>query len=137
MIDIKKLAKETTPSDKAKALVGAEVGFEIAGAELYPATIDEIQACLGVGKGPAKFADTEGTPNALHQYWTEAQRLGTGAFELARMRYDQCGGLSPEQKKARNAALECARKWFTEVLHQSVGGQPMGLHITGKEFKLC
>jgi hypothetical protein len=139
-MNIQEIAKEVEATEAAKTLLGDGVkGFEVSPAVMYPAMVTEVKAALKEGKGPAKFLDTEGTPNPLRMYYDDAKQIGSEAFDLALVPYDSATGLSADDKSKRNAALECARKWFTELLHQSIGGKPMGLRIAAedKQYKLC
>jgi hypothetical protein len=116
-----------------------ENSFEVAAADLYPAAVAEITAALKANKAPAKFLDTEGTPNPMRMYWDDALKIGADAFDLALVPHKDAVAMSDAQKAKRNAALECARKWFTELLHQSIKCQPMNLKITAdteKTFRL-
>jgi hypothetical protein len=134
------LSKFAVSIDPGENFINAKVGFEVEAAKLYPAMVADIKDALNTGKGPDKYLDTNGTPNPLAMYWADAQRLGGNAFDLALVPFDSCAELSAADKAKRNDALECARKWFTELLHQSVNGESMFLHITSdaeKTFKLC
>jgi len=140
MIDLSKLAVKTEPSEAAAALTGAHVGFVVKPSEIYPAMIAEIKAILGDDKlAPDKFLDLKGTPNPLRMYYDEAKSLGADGMDLALVPHAETSDLKASGKIDRNRALECARKWFTELLHQSIGGKPMGLRILAedKAFKLC
>jgi hypothetical protein len=111
--------------------------YAVKPSEIYPAMIEHIKETLVAGKAPAKFLDTEGTPNPLCMYHDEAKRLPAKALDLALVPYAEALGTA--EKSERNAALECARKWFTELLHQALRGAPIGLHILSEDrtFKLC
>ncbi|MBN1567938.1 MAG: hypothetical protein JXA73_08820 [Acidobacteria bacterium] len=118
---------------KRKDDINGVADFEVAGSDLYPTMIKEIKEALASGKAPAKFLDTDGTPNPLRTYWGEAQAIGASNLDLALVPFKEAVSLQTAQKQSRNTALECARKWFTELLHQSVKFQPMRLHITTDE----
>jgi len=134
MIDLTKVVtREERPEHPDR------VFFAVKPSEMYPAMLAHIKETLATGKPPDKYLDTKGTPNPLVMYYDEAKRQSPEAWELAIVPYSQCGSLSADDKRTRNAALECARKWLTELLHRSIGGTPMGLHILAedKKFKLC
>lgn len=86
-------------------------------ADLYPAAIAHIRSRLQTASVP---------DGALRQEWDTALTLPTDAWEAALV--DGSALVGPA-REARAAALECARRWFTEVLHQAIGG-PMQLKIT-------
>lgn len=114
--------------------------FAVRPKQMYPAMIAHIKETLADAKlAPTRVLDLAGTPNPLVMYHDEAKSLRADAFDLALVPAAQAATLSVEQRLARNAALECARKWFTELLHQSNGGKPMGVHILAEDlsFKLC
>jgi hypothetical protein len=113
--------------------------FAIKPTEMYPAMIAHIKEALVEGKGPSRFLDLEGTLNPLCMYWDEAKILGTAGMDLGLVPHAQTVDFDAKDKARRNVALECARKWFTELLHQSIGGKPMGVHILAEDysFKLC
>ena len=125
-------------ADAAAEMVGAHIGFEAKPSEMYPAMIAHIKELLASGKGPAKYLDLEGSQNPLIMYWDEAKKIGAGGMDLALVPYSQAVSMDDVGKKLRNAALECARKWFTELLHQSIGNKAMGLRILAEDraFKL-
>lgn len=90
---------------------------EVDPADLYPATIAHIRGRLATASVP---------DGALKQEWDQALSIPTDAWEAALVDGSALTGSAREQ---RAAALEIARRWFTEVLHQAIGG-PMQLKIT-------
>lgn len=88
------------------------VQAEVDPADLYPATIAHIRDRLATSSIP---------DGALRQEYDAARRVPDAAWDAA---------LSPGAGNPDRAdALEIARRWFTEVLHQAVG-RPMRLRIT-------
>lgn len=83
---------------------------------LYPETVNHILSVLGIGTIPA---------GALRQYYLEAQRLNLSAWDLALTPLEACPAA---QRIDRAQALELARLWFTELLHEAHGG-PVLVHI--------
>lgn len=98
-----------------------EAGYravEVDPADLYPQTIAHIRQRLL----------TESAPDgALRQEWDQALTLPRDAWDLALVAATD--DMPAPDRAARAAALEIARRWFTEVLHQAIGGA-MQLRIT-------
>lgn len=82
---------------------------------MYPATLRVIEYCL----------KTQQIPAGQGQYYAEAQRLPAEAWRWARVHRDQ---VPAEHLPTRAAALDLARRWFIEALHQETGA-PIGVHI--------
>ncbi len=133
MIDISQYVTEEDRPDRSFPT------FAVRPTQMYPAMVSYIAEILKVGPVPDRYLDTKGTPNPVVMYYDEVKALPDDALELALVPYDSAKQLSQEKRQARNAALECARKWFTELLHQSISGKPMGVHILAEDssFRLC
>ena len=86
-------------------------------ADLYPQTIAHIRQRLAANSAP---------DGALKQEWDAALQIPQAAWEVALL---PKGQVNESAHALRAAALEIARRWFTEVLHQAVGG-PVALRIT-------
>lgn len=88
------------------------VQVEVDPADMYPATIAHIRS---------RIASSSVPDGALKQEYDAAKLVPESAWDMA---------LVPDAGNPdRAAALEIARRWFTEVLHQAVGA-PMRLRIT-------
>lgn len=93
--------------------------FAVQPAELYPATLAHIQKVLE-GQRP---------PDPLGMYFDAARRLAPAAWAAAELERAAC---PVDLLAVRAEALEIARLWFTEMLHQAAAG-PIGLHILKDE----
>lgn len=80
----------------------------------------------GPGEGPP--------PNPIFELiLPDAKKLPQAAWEMAlQPMTDETGAflLPGENRMVRAAALECARKLFTELLHQMTGGGPMSIRLS-------
>lgn len=71
----------------------------------------------------------EVTPNPITRiYLPRVRRVPQGAWEMALQPMSE--DLSPENKEARAEALELARLVFTEMLQQTLDGQPLAIRLT-------
>lgn len=98
------------------------VGFVVNPDALYRAAIEHIRQRLDLQARPGGY---------LGQLFDMVQELPDVAFEWALRPLSD--DFTPEEREMRAAVLELARKWFTEVLHQAIGQEPMGLHILKDE----
>lgn len=97
------------------------LGFVVEPGEMYPAAIAHICQRLEVQARPG------GTLTVLYD---QASQLPAEAWEWALRPLAAC----PDGARgARAEALEIARLWFTETLHQAVSQQAIGLHILKDE----
>lgn len=102
-------------------LLGREIPeFEIDPDTMYPATIEEIQLALA-GEGVFPIRDHEVAAKSLPEF----------AWGLALTPRDQVEEW--EKLAIRAKALELARLWFTERIHQAVDHVPMKIHILKSE----
>lgn len=124
---------------KMATAVGEQGGyqvFEIAPADLYPATVGRIQEAIAGGELPAELidhnpADPRIAPaQGAMQYMAEAQAIPNRAWSLADVPRDQITKQADVALRAQ--ALEMARRWFTRALQLAAGG-PIGLHILKDE----
>jgi hypothetical protein len=88
--------------------------------DLYPAALAHVHTALGFDK----------PDGALAQEWDAGQMLPPDIW--ARAARESREDFDDEGLAARAAALEIARRWFTELLHKA-NGQPIGLHIEKDE----
>lgn len=108
-------------------------------AVVYPETVKRILDVLQSGELPQELVDdkapVEIDPRSVaRQYLAEARSMPEKAWEWSLT--DRTEFKDPEQITARAAALELARRWFTQALHVAVGGS-LGVHILKDErFKL-
>lgn len=93
--------------------------FVVEPAQLYPAAIADLIEVVEAGRQPSH--------PALIAPYHRAKALGAGGLRLALVARAQC---PPDDLTIRAEALEVARLWFTEKLHQAIDHAPMGLHIT-------
>jgi hypothetical protein len=97
---------------------GREFHFLVRYEDALPATVAEITRRLQLDLPPT---------GALLQEYATARRLPAEAWEYA---------LRPERKTPaegqapRAVAMNTARRWFTEQLHQEIGGRPMAVRWT-------
>lgn len=86
--------------------------------ELYPAAIAHVR----------RIVEQELLPNhpALEQLYLQAKALPAEAWDLALLDKDN---VEEALYEIRAAALEIARQWATELLHQLIGGGPMAIKI--------
>lgn len=106
--------------------------YAIAPAALYEASIAHLRAALADGRPPRRMVivDDEEIDNALRPIFDEARGIPPHAWDLALAPAD---GLDPADREQRRRALDVARRWFTEWLHQQLDYAPLGLHITKDE----
>lgn len=104
MLDVFAIAKPEARADQDYAW------FAVDPDALYPATLAHVAGALEHPR-PAE---------PLGQLWDRGKKVGAKAFA------DAPAGKPGDP--ARAEALEVARLWFTEMLHQAVG-RPLGLHI--------
>lgn len=97
------------------------LGFVVEPGEMYPATVDHIVTRLKVQARPG---------GALTVLYDQASQLPVEAWQWALRPLADCPAGARE---ARAEALEIARLWFTETLHQAVSQQAIGLHILKDE----
>jgi hypothetical protein len=103
------------------------VAFEIGPGVLYPEAIADIRALLASGYLPQ--AKTKAGMDALMILHTQAKRVPAEAWDMALSAEPPL----PERGEIRAMALELARLWFTEKLHQAVDYKPMALRILKDE----
>lgn len=92
--------------------------FEVEPSEIYPAAVTDLLLALEEGRAVA---------GALAMYKAQARQVDTETWELAMLPRDSV--TSPVAVAARATALELARLWFTETLHQSIDHVSMELCI--------
>jgi len=89
--------------------VGERVRLEVDPGEMYPRTIEDIRHSLATD-----------TDYPLLMIKAMVKELPVEAWDLA---------LVGEKSELRARALEVARLWFTEKLHQTISHHSMTLHI--------
>ncbi len=94
--------------------------FVVSPDDLYPAAIEHVKGVLERGARP---------DGALGILYDQGERLPAEAWAWAMKPCNEFAQAEPEAVAARAAALEVARLWFTEMLHQGIGQEPMTLHI--------
>jgi hypothetical protein len=94
--------------------------FNIDPGDLYPPALAHVKEALAFDK----------PDGALAQEWDHAQMLPPDIWDRAATEARE--DFDDEGLAARAEALEIARRWFTELLHRSVGA-PLGLHVTKDE----
>ena len=104
MLDVFKIATPEEREDTDYAW------FRVDPDQLYPAALTHVAGALAQPR-PAE---------PLGQLWDRGQAVGVQAFQEAPL--GRPGSLP------RAEALEVARLWFTEMLHQAAGA-PIGVHI--------
>lgn len=94
------------------------LGFVANPAELYPQAITHVR----------RIVEEQLIPShpALQQLYEEAKALPAEAWDLALLDKDE---VEAALHSIRAAALEIARQWATELLHQLIGGGPMAIKI--------
>ena len=95
--------------------------FAVDPAVMYPAMRIHILGAIVAGRTP---------PEHLKVHYQDAMAVTQQGWESMEMPRDQ---VDPDLVDARVAALECARRWFTAMLHVTIGGAPMGVHILKNE----
>ena len=139
---------DATKYTKPGAMRDGSPGLEIDTAAAYPAAIADVRQWAGkrievadaweflVARGmDAKDAinAAAAVANALQLSADAAGRLPTDAFDLA---LKPLADIDPARRADRAAALECARLWFTELLHAAQGGGPMAIRwLKAEAFK--
>lgn len=83
--------------------------FEVQPSEMYPAALADLQDAI---------RENRAVGSALSIYQGQARGLGQEAWELALVPRDQVTSRAAITSRAQ--ALELARLWFTEHLHQSI-----------------
>jgi hypothetical protein len=92
--------------------------FSVQPGEVYPAALEELADAVQSGQAPKD--------PPLASLYARAAALGPEGLRLGTEPRD---ALPDELVPVRAEALEIARLWFTEQLHQAVEGRPIGLHI--------
>lgn len=125
MFDAKNLATHTGES-------GDYVTYEIAPADLYPATVARIQEALADGGVPEELIDPApidpriAPAQAAQAYMSQAAAIPADGWRLALLPRSEVTKQANINLRAQ--ALELARRWYTRALHMAVGA-PLGLHI--------
>ena len=118
----------------AKTLATLNGGtYEITPDALYPAALAEVQAKIALDDAAYRAWTTtlpEQTAMFLRTLRTEAKRLPADSWALA---LQSKADVPAERHADRAAALEIARRWFTEVLHYQCGYELIGLRILRSE----
>jgi len=118
MLDLFAIAKQVEPTQE-----GYDLRFEVDPDVLYPAALEHVVAALGRQR-PAE---------PLGQLWDAGQALKPVLADVltwTKTPRDQFQGADDAAMIAARARLiEIARLWFTELLHQAVGGAPMNVRI--------
>ena len=96
--------------------------FVVEPAQLYPAAVADLIEVVEAGRQPSH--------PALIAPYHQARALGAGGLKTALVPRHKC---PPDDLALRAEALEVARLWFTEKLHQAIDNAPMGLHIVKDE----
>lgn len=94
------------------------IGFVVHPGVLYPDTIAHVREIVQAQREP--------THSALKQLYDEALLLPADVWSWALVDRD---AVEAAHVADRAAALEIARRWATELLHQTVGGVPMAIRI--------
>jgi hypothetical protein len=104
----------------------------VAPKDLYSKTVAHIKAVLKEGKAPARYIDVGGEirQNPLVELYGRAVRVPEQSWDHA---LEPGDNYPPKARTNRAEALEVARLWFKEVLHQQIDYKPLGLHITKDE----
>lgn len=117
MIDVMRLATRETDTPAAREVAQAGyISFAVDPTKMYPAIVEHILLTLESKTRP---------DGALDKLYRDALALSARAWELALTPLDEVDAID---LKMRAKALECGRKWFTELLHRAAGC-PMRLHI--------
>lgn len=94
--------------------------FEVEPSEMYPAALDDLR----------READSSWfVSTARETYKQQAAQLPEEAWELALVPRGEVS--SHAALVVRSQALELARLWFTECLHQHIDYAPLELRILG------
>lgn len=100
--------------------------FEIEPSEMYPVVLTDLQNAVKTNRVVSA---------ALETYKTQAAQLDPEAWKLATVPRGELS--SPAALIVRSRALELARRWFTEHLHQFIDHAPLELHILkDKDWRL-
>ena len=95
--------------------------FIVAPSALYPAAVAHVNAMRHQPR----------PQGALGMYWDDAQSIPEPVWGYALCSLADIAD-SPLARANRARLLECARLWFTEMLHAAVGAA-IGVHITKDE----
>jgi hypothetical protein len=100
--------------------------------EFYPATVAAIKAQLETGKTPPRYIQAGGEirQNPLVELYQRATKVPEQSWDHA---LEPGDNYPPKARANRREALEVARLWFTETLHQQLDYAPLGLHILKDE----
>jgi len=111
--------------------------------DLYPAMITYIQSALTFPINDVLRGLNRRGRRAIRPLYNRAKALPAHAWQLALMPRDTVEEENPlsrlfrgqpasraEALLIRAAALECARLWYTELLHERCAHRPLHLHIT-------
>lgn len=139
---------DATKYTRAGQMSDGSPGLEIDTATAYPAAIADLRKWAGkriemadaweylVARGmdqKAAINAAGAVAGALQLSADAAGRLPADAFDLA---LKPLADIDPARRADRAAALECARLWFTELLHAAQGGGAMAIRwIRAPEFK--
>lgn len=107
---------------EVKAVQPGARRFEVKPAEIYPAALADLQSALEAHRA---------VDRALSTYKAQAVQLPPEAWGLAFVPRDEL--TSQAAIVARAQALELARLWFTEYLHQSIDGGLLEIRILKDE----
>ena len=101
-------------------------------AKVYPATVKEIVRRLDEEDVPARYVQAGGEirDNPLLRLFGRAKEIPPQAWDHA---LESRENYPAKAREARGKALEIARLWFTEVLHQENDYAPLGVHILKDE----
>ena len=101
-------------------------------AKVYPKTIAEIKRVLEQEELPPRYIQSGGEirDNPLLRLFRMAKEVPVQAWDHALEPGDT---YPPKAREQRRKALELARLWFTEVLHQETDYAPMGVHVLKDE----
>jgi hypothetical protein len=134
-VDLEKLTTEV------KAVQPRARRFEVEPSEMYPAALADVQVALEENRAVSgalvlyKHRATQLAVEAVAS-WQEnddfiltrtVKHVDTKAWELALLPRDSITDARAVEIRAE--ALEIARLWFTERLHQFINHAPMELHI--------
>jgi len=92
--------------------------FEVEPSEMYPAVLADLQNAV---------ENNRAVSTALGTYKAQGAQLDPEAWELALVPRGEL--TSQAALAARSQALELARLWFTERLHQHIDHAPLELRI--------
>lgn len=111
-MDLEKLTTEV------EAIQPGARRFEVKPSKMYPAAIADLRAAL---------EENRAVSGALVMYKGQAGRVDAEAWGLALMSRESM--TSQAAIATRMIALDLARLWFTEYLHQSINHAPLELRI--------